>query len=56
MTEREITLIAVGLVAGYIIGRAHAKRMAGCKCAGAAQVIEPADPLAWLSDWQRGTP
>lgn len=49
MSDRDIMILAVGLVAGYVIGRAHAQRL---QAATAAQA--PADPLAWLSAWQQG--
>lgn len=50
MSDREIIILAVGLVAGYVIGRAHAKRIAdACACKTAAA---EADPLGWLTAWQ----
>lgn len=52
MSDRDWMLLAVGLVAGYVIGRAHAQRLAAdCACKASAQAQ---DPLAWLSAWQQG--
>jgi hypothetical protein len=48
MSDRDYILLIVGAVAGYVIGRAHAQRLATAKEAA------PVDPMAWLSAWQAG--
>jgi hypothetical protein len=48
MTDRDWMILAAGLVAGYVIGRAHAKRLATAADTNTAS----ADPLAWLGEWQ----
>ncbi len=48
MTERDLMMLAAGLVAGYLVGRAHAKALA----TQTATAQAAADPLDWLRAWQ----